>query len=364
MITISLCMIVKNEEETLERCLQSVRDIVDEIVIVDTGSTDRTKELASKWTLNVYDFEWIHDFAAARNFSYTKATMDYILWLDADDILLPEDCEKLSKLKKSLSSEIDAVSMPYHCDFDDNGNVTLTVRRFRLVKRLNNYQWEGAVHEDLVIRNGCFYDSDIVVMHRKNYKTADPDRNIKIYEKLIRDGNKLTARDSLHFAMELHQHRLFQEAVKYYLKFLNFDNLSNENRIFACSKLADCYYHLGNRKKEREYTFKTFEYDIPRPEACCRLGYYFIENKQFSQAIFWYKTAIESQENSSWNIQNTASRTWIPHMQLGLCYFQIGEYELSYHHNKIAHYYRPDDEGISQNMQLLEDLKNRNLNDS
>lgn len=356
MITISLCMIVKNEQHSLERCLRSVRDVVDEIIIMDTGSTDRTKEIAKDWTSFVNDFDWNDHFAEARNASFAKASMDYIMWLDADDILLPEDCEKFSKLKKSLSTEIDAVSMPYHCDFDVNGNVTLNIRRFRLVKRLNNYQWEGAVHEDLVINEGILYDSDIVITHRKNYKTADPDRNLKIYENLIRDGKRLSARDTLHYALELHQHRLFEDAVECFLKFLNFENLSNENQIFACSKLADCYYHLGDRKKEREVTFKTFEYDIPRPEACCRLGYYFLENKKFPQAIFWYKTAIESQANSSWSIQNPASRTWLPHMQLGLCYYHIGEYELSYIHNQIAHSYHSNDEGCENNIKLLEEL--------
>ena len=69
---------MKNEQDSLERCLQSVRNVVDEIIIVDTGSTDRTKEIASKWTPHVYDFAWIDDFAAARNFSFAKATMDYI----------------------------------------------------------------------------------------------------------------------------------------------------------------------------------------------------------------------------------------------------------------------------------------------
>ena len=73
MITISLCMIVKNEKDTLGRCLESVKDIVDEIVIVDTGSSDETKEIAGRFTSNIYDFEWIDDFSAARNYSFSKA---------------------------------------------------------------------------------------------------------------------------------------------------------------------------------------------------------------------------------------------------------------------------------------------------
>lgn len=86
MISVSLCVIVKNEEEVLAGCLDSVKDIADEMVIVDTGSTDRTKEIAARYTDKIYDFEWVDHFAAARNFAFSKAEMDYILWLDADDI--------------------------------------------------------------------------------------------------------------------------------------------------------------------------------------------------------------------------------------------------------------------------------------
>ena len=78
MITISLCMIVKNEEKLLARCLDSIADLMDEMIIVDTGSTDRTKEIAARYTDKIYDFSWIGDFAAARNFAFSKASMEYI----------------------------------------------------------------------------------------------------------------------------------------------------------------------------------------------------------------------------------------------------------------------------------------------
>ena len=111
MITISLCMIVKNEEDTLGRCLDSIKGLIDEVVIVDTGSTDRTKDIAKEYTDKIFDFEWIDDFSAARNYSFSKATMDYILWLDADDIFMEIDLEKLKELKETLDSDTDAVTI-------------------------------------------------------------------------------------------------------------------------------------------------------------------------------------------------------------------------------------------------------------
>src|SRR3989344_364212 len=85
--TLSLCMITKNEEQFLEQCLNSVKELVDEIIIVDTGSTDKTTEIAGKFTDKIYDFKWCDDFSAARNESLKHATKNWILVLDADEQL-------------------------------------------------------------------------------------------------------------------------------------------------------------------------------------------------------------------------------------------------------------------------------------
>ena len=86
MITISVCMIVKNEERVLARCLDSLSGLADEIIIVDTGSDDKTKEIALSYTDHVYDFVWVDDFSAARNYSFSKAAMVYIYVADADEV--------------------------------------------------------------------------------------------------------------------------------------------------------------------------------------------------------------------------------------------------------------------------------------
>ena len=96
-------MIVKNEELVLERCLNSVKNLVDEIIIVDTGSIDNTKDIAKRFTKNVLDYEWVHDFSKARNFAFSKATSKYILWLDADDIVPQKTIKELIKIKNNLS---------------------------------------------------------------------------------------------------------------------------------------------------------------------------------------------------------------------------------------------------------------------
>jgi len=347
-------MIVKNEEATLEKCLRSVGDLMDEIIIIDTGSTDKTKGIAKKFTEHVIDFQWIDDFAAARNFAFSHASMDYIIWLDADDIFLAKDRQKFLELKQSIDPLVDAVSMDYNCAFDEDGNVTLNVRRIRIVKRIKNFQWHGSVHEDLAV-DGKIFDSDIIVTHKKIHKNTD--RNLKIYENRLHQGKEFTHQDIFHYARELHQHKMYAKAIVFYLKFLEDKNNTEENKIFVCIRLADCYYQLGDNEKELTYTFKSFQYDIPRPESCCRLGYHFLQKNAFQQAIYWYTQAIEVPlPKSSWAIINDVSRTWLPHMQLGLCYYQLGNLDLSYHHNKITLSFRPNDQSIMQNLNLLEEL--------
>jgi len=93
--SLSLCMIVKNEEEYLQECLASVEDVVDEIILVDTGSTDRTVEIAGQFDAEVHHIPWNDDFAAARNESIKHASGDWILQLDADERLDPESKKEL-----------------------------------------------------------------------------------------------------------------------------------------------------------------------------------------------------------------------------------------------------------------------------
>lgn len=167
MNSISLCMIVKDEELVIGRCLDSVKDLVDEIIIVDTGSTDKTKEIAMMYTDNLYDFEWINDFSAARNFSFSKASKDYILWLDADDILLNEDKIKFKQLKETLDNKIDMVIMKYNVTFDKNNKPSFSYNRERLLKRTMGYLWYGQVHEAIAHYGNILY-SDVAISHKKN----------------------------------------------------------------------------------------------------------------------------------------------------------------------------------------------------
>ncbi|MFJ5790515.1 glycosyltransferase [Lysinibacillus sp. NPDC093197] len=333
--TVSLCMIVKNEEQVLARCLSSVQGLVDEIIIVDTGSSDKTKEIARQYTNNIYDFEWIDDFSKARNFSFSKATKDYILWLDADDILQESERLHFSSLTKELSSkEVDSVMMDYHLAFNHNGEPTYSLKRNRLVKRSCNFTWVGAVHEYLSV-HGNIIQRNIAITHRK--EKAYTDRNIKIYKQREEQGMEFSARDLFYYGNELKDHAMYEEAVEKYNQFLLTKQGWIEDEIAACLKVAECYEMLHAPDKQLQYLFKTLSYSLPRPECCCRLGARFLVDEQYDQAIYWYEQAIiVKNQPKQGNLIDHAAWTWLPYVQLAVCYERLGQYQKAQEYKELA----------------------------
>lgn len=340
MITISLCMIVKNEEEVLADCLSSVQDIVDEMIIVDTGSTDQTKDIAHSFSAKVLDFEWVQHFAKARNFAFSHATKEYILWLDADDVLLEEDRQKLLQLKQTLDPAVDAVSMFYHVGFSEDGQVNFKYRRNRLVKRALNFQWYGAVHEFLQVY-GNILPADIAVTHQKRKKTTagEPGRNLRIYENMLAKGEEMTPRDLFYFANELRDHKQHVKAIRFYHKFLATKQCWIEDEIRTCQNLADCYYAVGFEEAALSSLLRSFLYDQPRPEFCCRIGDHFKTQNKHKAAIYWYEQALKAPEIET-AFTLTQYKTWYPHLQLCYCYYQLGDLAQAKTHHlaSSAHY--------------------------
>lgn len=146
-MNISLCMIIKNSSSTLPRVLDSVKNNGFEIIIVDTGSSDNSVEIAHSYTEHIYSFEWIDDFSAARNFSISKATNDWILVLDSDEEVSSIDALKLQALTKKPVECLGYITRRNHFGTSDNDNVyTDEVDRFFNKK---SWHYEGAIHEQL-----------------------------------------------------------------------------------------------------------------------------------------------------------------------------------------------------------------------
>ena len=353
MVTISLCMIVKNEEEVLARCLDSAKGIADEIIIVDTGSNDKTKEIACQYTKLVFDFEWINDFSAARNFAYSKATMDYQMWLDADDVIPAEEAEKIKALKQTLDSGVDIVTMKYHTHFDSNGIPTLTSTRERLTKRIKNYCWQDPVHECIPLSGNVIY-SDIAVWHQKPLSAKiSTTRNLDIYEELERKGKRFTPRQLYYFARELKDHGLWAKAAYYFERFLDTQEGWFEDNIASCFNLSICYSMLGEEKKILPILLRSFQFDSPRAEICCQIGYYYKSLKNYQTALDWFQIAAKLDPPRSIGFILHEYWNFIPNIECCVCCCYLSRFEQAKEFNRIAGQIHPDNGAVLHNEKYL-----------
>lgn len=345
-------MIVKNEESVLGRCLNSIKNAVDEIIIVDTGSTDKTKKIAKEFTNKVYDFEWIDDFSIARNFSFSKATMEYQMWLDADDIISDSERKKIIQLKNTLGHDIDIVTMKYHTHFDPDENPIVTSTRERLFKKERKYLWQDPIHE-YILMSGNILHSDIAICHKKEISSGN--RNIKIYEHQINQGKTLSPRSTYYFARELMDLGRYREAIDYFNRFLN-DGLGwFEDNIATCFNLSKCYDILNMKDKILPILLKSFEYDTPRAEICCQIGYCYKNKSDYKKAIFWFELSLSLTKNSYGFILNDYW-DYIPSIELCSCYSLIGNIEQAFHYHKLSSSYKPNNSGVKYNKTYFEQL--------
>src|SRR3954469_12610294 len=198
-LTLSLAMIVKDEEEMLPRCLAAVKDAVDEMIVVDTGSTDRTVEIAESFGATVLHHEWTGDFAAARNVSFEAATGDWVIYLDADEVLVEEDAERLRACAGRTWREAFAfVETNYTGDVEDGTAMTHTA--LRMFRNRPEYRFKGRLHEQMAYALPGYLTERIeytqIRMEHYGYLGVVRDakdksrRNLELLERQVADGQE------------------------------------------------------------------------------------------------------------------------------------------------------------------------------
>lgn len=321
MITISACLIVKNEEKVLKRCLDCIKVFADEIIIIDTGSSDKTKEIAFSYTEHVYDFEWIDDFAAARNFSFMKANMDYIYVADADEFIDDENLNKLLHMKDILLPEIDLVQMLYKNQLQFNTTYNYDVEyRPKLYKRLRTFQWTDPIHESVVL-DPIIYDSDIEIIHLPTSNHGS--RDFSIFKKTIDRGETLSKKLINMYARELFivgRKEDFFDAKEYFLSLLDNVHPIDELKVIQCV-LAKCARLENDTTSLMKHALKNVALDNPSAEVCYELGEYFYELADYKEAILWYYNAAfetESDLNIHYSGDYPLKRLWECYEKLGM----------------------------------------------
>lgn len=358
MCSISLCMIVRDEEKVLDRCLESIKGAVDEIIIVDTGSIDETKDIASKYTDKIYDFKWNDNFSDARNYSFDKATKDYIMWLDADEYITIENLEKLIFLKSNIGEEIDVITLQTYMCIDENDKPRVVGRRNRIVKREKHYKWVGFLHE-YIQACGTVLDSSIYIVHDK-IKNSDG-RNLKIYESNIEKGISLCERDLYYYGKELYCHKNYDEAINILSQFIEIGTYKDEI-IDAINKVGECYDNKKEYNKARQYYYKTFEYGEPKGEVLFNIANSFENESKYCQAIRWYELLLNIDiPNDCCQCINICCFRFKPHLNLCVCYYEIGNLKKSYYHHLKAKEINPTSPSILKNDDFFSNIiKNNN----
>ena len=323
MATFSLCMIVKNEEAVLERCLESLKGLFEEIVIVDTGSTDSTKEIAAKYTDKIYDFQWINDFAAARNYAFSLCSMDYIYSADADEVLDENNRRLFLDLKQNILEEIEIVQMWY---LNTKSHVTTEnydrELRPKLYKRLRKFTWIDPIHESVNL-NPLVYDSDIEILHMPISNHSG--RDFSVFQASLDRGEHLSAKLHKMYAREL----MLSGSQEDFEKAFSFFFSSIYDQAYSEDERRDSYLILARYfryKKEDGEFFKWALKDMcttPSSDMCYEIGMYYLERKDPDEALVWFDNAI----NETHPIINAKTENILSYEATADCYSLKAEFD-------------------------------------
>lgn len=271
MATLSLAMIVKNEGTTIERVLGCAKHFCDEMIVVDTGSTDDTVAKAKALGAEVHHFTWIDDFAAARNFSFSKCTKDWIIWLDGDDLVTPENQERIHQLKDSiLNEDLEALYLRYIYP-------PFVQWRERMVRRDlfgTRLEWREPIHECIHGIDGSKtrYFDNIFIQHDTPPERHElkKDRNIIILRRHHQNGAN-DERTIFIYAVECLHSLLKEEAEEVLEKFFATAKQAEYRYEIFC-KMYNFYIHFGEHQKALDAISKAIAEIPERAEAYFKLG--------------------------------------------------------------------------------------------
>jgi len=356
-------MIVKNEEANLAACLNSIKGVVDEIVIVDTGSTDGTVAIAESFGAVVHKFDWIDDFSAARQFSFSKCSNDLVFWIDADDILVNSHLFRKS-LEHFDNERVGAIFFVYQYAFDKDGNCITEHWRERVVRK-DWYSWSGPVHENLLpLREGTNVKiTDIWIKHRKKESdiAASNERNLRILEKEIEKTKPFVDPRILFGLAQAYQadNRL-EEANDVFRKYIECSGWDEEKYI-AQYTIGENFWRMGKLKEATDAHFDAMKILPLRPDAYFGMARVAHKSEQWENVLYWCEEGFRRGRPQGMCIYNPRNYDLNPLMLLCNAYFNLARYkECQLAIVKILKY-KPNDQSFIEMGQIcqqyIEDLE-------
>ncbi|BBI36138.1 glycosyltransferase [Cohnella abietis] len=304
---LSLCMIVKNEEKVLARCLESVQGLVDEIIIVDTGSTDGTKDIAKQYTEHLYDFVWINDFAIAKNEALRRTTAKWILVLDADEYLDKDQHEELRAfLSKTDCTQPIGYSLPiYNIIESINSGKFLESFAIRLFPNSPNIYFERPIHEQVVYRNGelPIKNYPLIIFHTGYLKETlvekeKSSRNLGIFKDLKANKN-FSEYDYFTLGNEYSSIRDYKKALYYYERALTKNSETLSIFPFCRYQIVLVYIELQRYKDALSYIDDNIRRWPQHPDHYSLKASIYERLGLTEEAIEYYLTAIQKAETYS-----------------------------------------------------------------
>lgn len=364
---LSLCMIVKDEEDVIGRAIASVQEIADDIVVVDTGSNDKTVEIAQGFGARIYHFTWNYDFSEAKNFAVSKALSDWIFVLDADETIAERDLKKILKLTRDNVSYGYSLIQRSYCDKQnitgwvpnpmdyEEGNGYSGYHPSKLVRLFRNdsrIRFKGRIHELVegsMLDNGLpVRDTDIPIHHygmtrgpvhfrnkllhyaeleekRAREETMKPElllraaalyRETGLIEKAMLLLNEIMSVKP-EFAEAYHEVALLSETIsdfakaeEYYCKAINY---SLDNPVFLYN-YANLLMKTGRSEESVKYLLKVIQLKPGHFNAHYMLGEIYFKAGDLNKSIFHFRKAIQLFPNNEKAKNN-----------LGVVYYSMGK---------------------------------------
>lgn len=328
---LSLTMIVRDEESVLSRVLGQAATFCDEMVIVDTGSQDHTPEVAREVGARVLDFAWSDDFAAARNASLNACRGDWVLWLDADDVVTSDvQTAILAAKREILTDDLDAIVTPYRYSFaPETGECTLSFHRERLVRRVPQLRWVGAVHEVLMVPGSrILHREDLYIEHHPDpaKRASKSRRNLRIIERVVQAGDR-SSRTLYYYACELRDAARDADALEAYAAYLQ-DPGKEWEQYTALISMSECSERLGQPEEAVKLLYAAVRLDPSRAEAFLRLGWRYFARKEWAKALPFYSAAVATKAPTPGFI-SPPDYTWRPWDCISVCLANLGRHEES-----------------------------------
>ncbi len=332
--TLSLCMIVKDEEKFLPTCLESVKDYVDEIIIVDTGSTDNTVEIARRYNAKIYHHPWEDSFSKARNYSLSYATSDWILILDADEELEREDA---CKLREAINdNDVNVITLPVF--YKPKGGINLSVSSSeRIFRNYNNIHYEGIVHNALIY-SGSSKNVNVSIYHYGYHQGNEQmekkfKRTSDLLKKQIKDDpeNPLPHHYLAISCLDRNRNDECIEEALEAIRLFELQDSKEQMRLLCYFTACVAFYRKQDLDNAEEYALKAISFYSDYLDAHCILSSIYFLRKEYDKcekATENYLRSLKSlQSNPSRAMSipfNTINHAWLAHTRMAINHYEQG----------------------------------------